>query len=118
MRHILEVYLTPRDNRGLLHDLKEILIISILSIICGADEFTNMEEFGKAKESFLRTFLKLPNGIPSHDTFGGVFRILPPDEFRASFISWVKELCNLCGDIVNIDGKALRGSLTQEMKKL
>lgn len=100
----------PRDNRGLLHNLNEILAIAILAIICGADEFTEMEEFGKAKEPFLRTLLKLPNGIPSHDTFGRVFAALPPEEFSACFIAWVKSLCNLYGDIVNIDGKALRRS--------
>lgn len=99
-----------RDRRGLRHELKEIIVIAILSIICSADEFTEMEEFGKSKEPFLRKFLDLKNGIPSHDTFGRVFSLLPPEEFRACFISWVKSLCDLHGDIVNIDGKALRRS--------
>lgn len=99
-----------RDKRGLRHKLFEIIVISLLAIICGADEFTEIEEFGKAKASFLRTFLELPNGIPSHDTFGRVFALLSPDEFRACFIAWVKSLCCLVGDIVNIDGKALRRS--------
>lgn len=99
-----------RDKRGLRHNLLEIITIAILSIICGADEFTEMEAFGKAKEGFLRKLLSLPNGIPSHDTFGRVFSLLPPDEFRACFITWVKTLCATNGDIVNIDGKALRHS--------
>ncbi len=100
----------PRDKRGRLHQLLDILVIAILAIICGADEFTEMEGFGRSKEKFLRTFLELPNGIPSHDTFGRVFAVLPPDEFRACFIVWVKAPCSLHGDIVNIDGKALRRS--------
>ncbi len=100
----------PRDNRGKLHDFFDILVIAILSIICGADEFTDMEEFGKSKRPFLSTFLKLKNGIPSHDTFGRLFALLPPDSFRKCFVNWVNSLCNLNGDIVNIDGKALRRS--------
>jgi len=101
----------PRDKRGLRHQLKEILIISILSIICGADGFIEMEEFGKSKIKFLKTFLKLPNGIPSHDTFGRVFCLIDPEEFRKCFIEWVKDICgDLTGDIINIDGKALRHS--------
>lgn len=99
-----------RDERGKRHPLIEIIVIAILSIICGADEFTEMEEFGQAKETFLKTFLELRNGIPSHDTFGRIFSLLPPEEFRDCFISWVQSLCDLHGDIVNIDGKALRRS--------
>jgi len=100
----------PRDNRGKLHQLHDIIIMALLSIICGADEFTEMEEFGRSKISFLKQFLKLPNGIPSHDTFGRVFAVLCPEMFRKCFIAWVKTLCELGGDIVNIDGKALRHS--------
>ncbi len=69
-----------------------------------------MEEFGKSKHPFLSTFLKLNNGIPSHDTFGRVFAFLSPDSFRKCFVNWVNSLCNLNGDIVNIDGKVLHRS--------
>lgn len=106
-----------RDARGKRYPLLEIIVIAILAIICGADEFTEMEEFGKAKESFLKTFLNLRNGIPSHDTFGRIFSIMPPDEFRNCFISWVQSLCDLNGDIVNIDGKALRRSFDTYSEK-
>lgn len=99
-----------RDKRGLRHNLFEIILIAILSIICSADDFVEIEKFVNAKACFLRTFLELPNGIPSHDTFGRVFAMLSPDEFRNCFIAWVKSLCCLVGDIVNIDGKALRRS--------
>ena len=109
----------PRDKRGKLHELFDILVIAILSIICGADEFTEMEEFGKAKQPFLSTFLKLKNGVPSHDTFGRVFALLSPNDFRKCFTNWVNSLCNLRGDIINIDGKALRRSFdTSEGKSM
>lgn len=102
----------PRDKRGLRHNLKDILIISILAVICGADEFTEMEEFGKSKYCYLKSFLALPSGIPSHDTFGRVFAALDPELFRVCFVKWVKEAFGgkIAGDIVNIDGKALRRS--------
>ena len=107
--------LDTRDPRGHRHLLKDILTIAILAVICGADEFTEMEEFGKEKEDFLKSFLALPNGIPSHDTFGRVFRVLDPEEFRKCFINWVRDLCgNMEGEIVNIDGKALRHSFDTE----
>jgi predicted transposase YbfD/YdcC len=99
-----------RDKRGFRHHLRDILAITILAVICGADEFTEIEEYGKSKQEFLATFLDLPNGIPSHDTFGRVFGALDPDKFRTCFVAWVKSLCDIHGDIVNIDGKALRRS--------
>ena len=108
----------PRDKRGLRHKLEDILILSLLAIICGADGFKEMEEFGKSKLSFLKTFLSLPNGIPSHDTIGRVFCIIDPEEFRKCFVEWVKDICgDLTGDIINIDGKALRHSYDTEAGK-
>ena len=108
----------PRKSRGRMHKLRDIMIIGILSVICGADDFTEMEEFGKSKESFLKNYLKLKHGTPSHDTFGRVFSIINPEEFRNCFIAWVKDLCgDMKGDIVNIDGKALRHSYDTETDK-
>lgn len=108
----------PRKPQGVLHKFRDIMIISILAVICGADEFTEMEEFGKSKESFLKDFLDLQHGIPSHDTFGRVFSILDPEEFRKCFTSWVRDLCgDIAGDIVNIDGKALRHSFDTQADK-
>lgn len=106
-----------RDKRGLRHNLKEIITLSVLAIICGADEFTEMEEFGKSKQAFLKTIMELKNGIPSHDTFGRVFSLMPPEEFSACFIAWVNSLCKLHGDIVNIDGKALKHSYDTQAEK-
>lgn len=93
------------------HKLIDIIIIAICAVICGANDWVGVETFGKAKEEWLRTFLDLPNGIPSHDTFGRVFRRLDPDQFEASFVSWIQALSKLTeGEIVAIDGKQLRRS--------
>jgi hypothetical protein len=70
-----------------------------------------MEEFGQTHEQWLRKFLELPNGIPSHDTFNRVFARIDPDQFRTCFISWVKSIePKFDGDIIPIDGKTVRRS--------
>lgn len=107
----------PRKKQGLLHPLKNIVLIAMLGVICGADEFTEIEEFGKAKLAFLKKLLPLPHGIPSHDTFGRVFSMIEPEEFQRCFVLWVKELCDLSDEIVNIDGKALRRSFDTDTGK-
>jgi predicted transposase YbfD/YdcC len=106
-----------RDIRGRLHRLLDVLTISVLAIICGADEFVDMEEFGKSKKAFLSSFLPLKNGIPSHDTFGRIYASISPEEFSACFQRWVQSLCDLDGDVVNIDGKALRRSFDTGTEK-
>jgi len=68
------------------HKLIDVLVIAVCATICGAEAWTEMEEFGKAKEEWLRTFLELPNGIPSHDTFRRVFMRIKPSEFQRSFL--------------------------------
>src|SRR6516162_10780870 len=75
----------PRIERTKLHRLRDIIIIAICGVICGADGWVGIEEFGKAKEAWLTELLKLPNGIPSHDTFGRVFAHIDPTQFEASF---------------------------------
>lgn len=100
-----------RNNRNRRHKLIDIIAIAILATICGADEFTEMELWGKANEDWLRTFLELPNGIPSHDTFGDVFAKLNPVEFKQCFIKWVEDIRSLTdGELIAIDGKTLRRS--------
>jgi predicted transposase YbfD/YdcC len=80
-------------------------------VICGADSWVDIELYGKSKLDWLKTFLKLPNGIPSHDTFGRVFAALNPEEFEKSFLDWVKTIQELThGQVIAIDGKQLRGS--------
>lgn len=107
----------PRGKQGRLHKFQDIVTISILAVICGCDEWTDMEEYGKCKQKFLEQILELPNGIPSHDTFGRVLSSISPASFEKYFNLWVQDLCDLCGDIVNIDGKQLRRSYDTEDDK-
>lgn len=100
-----------RDNENKRHLLIDILAISILATICGAEHFTEMEQYGKANEEFLRTFLELPHGIPSHDTFGAVYARLDTTEFNRCFTNWVEAIRTATdGEVVAIDGKTLRRS--------
>lgn len=101
----------PRQEDRCDHKLIDILFIAICAVICGADGFTDMEEFGLAKETWLRQFLELPNGIPSHDTFGRVLARLNPKAFQQCFLAWVRALAQITDqEIVPIDGKTLRRS--------
>ena len=101
----------PRIDRTKRHRLLDILIIAICAVICGADSWVDIELFGRTKIEWLKTFLKLPNGIPSHDTFGRVFAALNPQEFESSFMEWVQAINQLTqGQVIAIDGKQLRGS--------
>lgn len=102
----------PRvSNHNKRHNLEDILVITILASICGADNWVEIAEFGKARESWLSTFLELPNGIPSHDTFGRVFSLLEPHDFNECFNSWIGSLkVDVTNSVIAIDGKTLRGS--------
>ena len=100
-----------RDNENKRHQLIDIIAISILATICGAEHFTEMEDYGQANLDFLRTFLELPNGIPSHDTFGYVFARLDCNDFKRCFAAWVNSIRDATdGEVVAIDGKTLRRS--------
>lgn len=101
----------PRVDRTKLHQLTDILVIAICAVICGADNWEEVELFGQAKEAWFRTFLALPNGIPSHDTFWRVFARLDPQQFQQSFVSWISSVSTVTkGQVVAIDGKTLRRS--------
>jgi len=101
----------PRMDRTRHHKLSDILAIAICATICGADDWTKMELFGQCKEKWFRTFLELPNGIPSHDTFRRVFMLMDPESFEQCFLSWVEELSQASGGrLIAIDGKTIRGS--------
>lgn len=101
----------PRRAQGRRHKLLDILAVALCAVACGADDFTEIEDFGQTKEAWLRQFLELPHGIPSHDTFGRVFAALDPRAFGQCFMSWVRAIAPLAqGAIVAIDGKAVRRS--------
>lgn len=96
------------NKRHLLHD---IIVIAICAAICGADDWVAVEDFGKAKQSWFEKFLELPHGIPSHDTFGDVFKLLDPEQFRKCFVQWVQAVNEVSeGQVIPIDGKQLRRS--------
>jgi predicted transposase YbfD/YdcC len=108
----------PRIERTKEHKLSDIVVIAICAIIAGADGWVAVETFGHAKEKWLRTFLELPNGIPSHDTFGRVFGLLDPTEFEQAFSQWVAAAREtLKGQIIALDGKSLRRSYDQVLGK-
>jgi len=100
-----------RRRAGKRHGLMDILTIAICAIICGADEWTGIEEYGRAKQDWLKQFLTLAHGIPSHDTFGRVFSWLDPVAFEQCFLAWVKDVMQLTqGQVIAVDGKTLRCS--------
>ncbi len=100
----------PRVDRTKDHALLDIIIIAICGVICGADSWVEVEEFGNAKRAWLTTILELPNGIPSHDTFGRVFARIDPEQFQHSVRAWVQALHQVRADVIAIDGKTHRRS--------
>ena len=99
----------PRIERTKRHALSDILVIAVSAVICGAEGWTDIEDFGKSKETWLGQLLPLENGIPSHDTFSRVFGRIDPDKFEGCFLSWIRSLSSMTGQVA-IDGKTLRGS--------
>ena len=101
----------PRLERTRLHGLLDILVIALCALIGGADDWEDVEMFGRAKEDWFRSFLPLPNGIPSHDTFRRVFAKLDAIAFQHSFVNWVQGVSQvLPGQVIAIDGKKPHGS--------
>ena len=98
-------------RRGPLHDLIDILTIAICAVICGANDFVAIADYGKAKQSWFEKHLRLKYGIPTDDTFRRVFEAIKPEAFESSFIAWVASVNDvMAGEVINIDGKALRRS--------
>ncbi len=107
----------PRRDVTKLHKLNDILLIGIIAVICGAETWNNVEEYAHAKEDFLRGFMELPNGIPSHDTFNRVFSAIDNQQFEDCFIQWVSSLAGIVkGQVVAIDGKTIRGAKSHGKK--
>ena len=101
----------PRIDRCKRHQLLDIIAIAICAVICGADSWVHIELFGKSKLEWFQTFLELPHGIPSHDTFGDVFSRLDPEQFQQRFMAWPQAVSDLIpGEVVAIDGKTVRRS--------
>ena len=108
----------PRLERQKLHQLVDIIVIAICAVICGADTWVDIELFGRSKLKWLKKFLELPNGIPSHDTFGRVFGLLDPVEFQTSFLHWVQAVTHVThGQVIGVDGKQLRRSYDKRLGK-
>lgn len=98
----------PRSDHGRRHLLLDIIVMAICAVICGADNWVEVELFGRSKEQWLRTFLELPHGIPSHGTFGRVFRLLDPKQFRRRFRSWIEAVETVTeGQVIPVDWKTL-----------
>jgi len=102
------------------HQLHDILVITVCAVICGLEHWTQIEDFAKANEQWFRSFLNLPNGIPSHDTFGKVFAFIDPDEFERRIQKWIHALVgsDTQGKHIAIDGKTLRKSFDTASNKV
>jgi predicted transposase YbfD/YdcC len=107
----------PRVERTKDHSLVAIITIAILAVLSGADGFVGIQTYGKAKQAWLETFLDLPHGIPSHDTFGRVFGVLDPQELQNSFLGWISSITEKLGlELIHLDGKTAKGSYDRESK--
>lgn len=101
----------PRVGNATRHKFLDIIVIAICAVVCGADGWDDVALFGESKKAWFKKYLELPHGIPSHDTFGRVFRLIDPEEFQLSFLGWVQTFQSLTkGEVIAIDGKQLHGS--------
>lgn len=117
MRSILAQIDDPRRELTRLHNLNDILLIAIIAVICGADTWNEIEQYALEKEDFLGSFLDLPNGIPSHDTFNRVFSAIDSNQFETCFTEWVMSFTTLLDkEVVAIDGKTIRGAKSNGKK--
>lgn len=115
-KHFANLTDPRRENKR--HKLTDIITIAICAVICNADSFAHICEFGQAKQDWFKKFLELPHGIPSTDTFERVFARIDPKEFKACFIKWIQAISQLTkGEVVAIDGKTLRRSHDQKNGK-
>jgi hypothetical protein len=112
----------PRVDRTKRHLLLDIVVIAVCAVICGADTWVDIEEYGRTKYEWLKRFLPLPHEIPSHDTFARVFARLAPEAFRICFLAWLIEVqarigAPLASQVVAIDGKAARHSFNRAIDR-
>jgi hypothetical protein len=110
LKHFADLH-DPRVERTREHLLEEILLITIAAILSGANGWNEIEDYAHSKHVWFKSFLTLPSGIPSHDTFNRVFSALDPEELEKGFVAWVSSIAKLtAGEVVAIDGKTLRGA--------
>jgi len=107
----------PRTGNAGLHDFYELLVIALCTVLCGGQGATHMAAFAAAKEPFLRGFLKLEHGVPSHDTFSRLFRLLDPEQFRAAFQRFMAKFSETYQGVIAIDGKVVRRSFDRASGK-
>jgi len=107
----------PRTGNAVLHDFHELLMIALCTVLCGGQSAVDMDVFARAKEPFLRGFLKLENGLPRHDTFSRLFRLLDPAQFHVAFQRFMARFSEQCQGVVAIDGKVLRRSFDRASGK-
>ncbi len=108
----------PRQQRKVDHPLINIIFITICGVLCGADNWVAIEEFGKAQVEWLSQYLNLAKGIPSHDTLGKTFAVIAPDQFRKGFLNWMQAVCEIVAGVVAIDGKKPRRSHDKRLGKI
>ena len=105
-----------RQSANRKHLLVDLIILGLCGVVAGCEDFVEIAAWGKVHEVFLRTFLELPHGIASHDTFTRVFALLPPTTVQAVVLPWLLERRGVPGDYVHVDGKTLRGTRCQQRK--
>lgn len=114
----LEKLSDPRTGWTLKHEFIDIVVIAILAVLSGADGWNDIEEYGQSKQEWLRGFLKLPNGIPSHDTFNNVIRCIDPEQFADCFHNWIAAITEMIDvQVIPIDGKTHRGAYDRTNKQ-
>ena len=107
----------PRKGNAIRFSLNEVLLIAFAAMLCGAETCVDMERFAQAKLDFLREFLPLPHGAPSHDTFSRVFRVLDPQAFHGWFMSYMRRFAEGCQGVLAVDGKTMRHSFDRASKQ-
>ncbi|MBF0543043.1 MAG: ISAs1 family transposase [Candidatus Riflebacteria bacterium] len=109
----------PRSEINKKHLLLDVLFITVCAVLCGANSWDEISDFGEARIDWFKGILDLPNGIPSHDTFRDIFLFLDPQKFNEAFVGWISNIANLFpGEIISIDGKTSRRSHGKNKKPL
>ena len=115
--HIFEGVEDPRKSNATRHDLHEMLMIGLLSTMCGGEGCSDMALFGRMKRDFLESFMKLEHGIPSHDAFSDLFNALDPLKLQTVLMRLVEGFADQLGDVIAVDGKAVRRSYDRAKEK-